>query len=115
MKLIFFQIFVIISFVAVSDTYMCQFPCTTDIKKTCSHYYTRINKNSFYEDKKWKIFKARENEDHLLLTRIGFPTEGDLPEYVFVEDVYIDTMYSGPNINISLAKFFKEGIIFSKL
>ena len=90
MKLIFFQIFVIISFVAVSDTYMCQFPCTTDIKKTCSHYYTRINKNSFYEDKKWKIFKARENEDHLLLTRIGFPTEGDLPEYVFVEHVYID-------------------------
>ena len=73
---------------------MCQFTCTTDINKTCSHYYTRINQSSFYEDKKWKTFKGRENEDHLLLTRIGFPTEGDLPEYVFVEHVYIDKFYN---------------------
>ena len=69
---------------------MCYFPCTKESKQTCSHYYTRINKNSFYEDKKQRVFEARENEDHLLLTRISFPTEGDLPEYVFVEHVYID-------------------------
>jgi len=90
MKYICLKIFMIISFVANSDTYMCHFPCTTDSNKTCSHYYTRIDKNSFYEDKKQKIFESKENEDHLLLTRIGFPTEGDLPEYVFVEHVYID-------------------------
>ena len=90
MKLIFFQIFMIISFVAVSDTYMCHFPCTTDSNQTCSHYYHRIDTKSFYEDQKQRVFEARENEDHLLLTRIGFPTEGDLPEYVFVENVYID-------------------------
>ena len=90
MKYICLKIFIIISFVANSDTYMCHFPCTTDSNKTCSHYYTRIDRNSFYEDKKQKIFESKENEDHLLLTRIGFPTEGDLPEYVFVENVYID-------------------------
>ena len=39
---------------------------------------------------KKRVFEARDNEDHLLLTRIGFTTEGDLPEYVFVENVYID-------------------------
>ncbi len=55
-----------------------------------NHFYTRINKNSFYEDKNWNVFESKENEDHLLLTRIGFPTEEDLPEYVFVQHVYID-------------------------
>lgn len=74
----------------ISDTYMCHFPCTTDSNQTCSHYYTRINKNSFYEDQKQKVFEARENEDHLLLTRIGFPSKGDLPEFVFVNHVYIN-------------------------
>ena len=38
---------------------------------------------------KQRVFESRENEDHLLLTRIGFPRR-DLPEYVFVEHVYID-------------------------
>jgi len=70
--------------IAFSDTYMCHFQCTTDSNKTCSHYYTRINKNSFYEDKKWNIFEAKENKEHLLLARIGFPTEEDLPEFVFL-------------------------------
>ena len=69
---------------------MCYFPCPKFQNQTCSHFYTRINKNRFYEDKKWNLFDAKENEDHLLLTRIGFPTEEDLPEYVFVEHVYID-------------------------
>ena len=83
-------IFIIFNSVAVSDTYKCHFPCTTDSNQTCSHYYHRIDTKSFYEDQKQRVFEARENEDHLLLTRIGFPTEGDLPEYVFVENVYID-------------------------
>ena len=69
---------------------MCYFPCPSSEREVCSHFYTRTNENSFYEDKKWNVFEARENEDHLLLTRIGFPTEEDLPEYVFVEHVYID-------------------------
>ena len=59
---------------------MCYFPCPTSDEQTCSHFYTRIN------FKKWNV---KENEDHLL-TRIGFPTEEDLPEYVFVQHVYID-------------------------
>ena len=83
-------IFIIFNSVAVSDTYMCHFPCTTDSNQTCSHYYHRIDTKSFYEDQKQRVFEARETEDHLLLTRIGFPTEEDLPEYVFVENVYID-------------------------
>ena len=90
MKYLIFSFFIIFNSVAISDTYKCYFSCTTDSNKTCSHYYTRIDRNSFYEDKKQKIFESKENEDHLLLTRIGFPTEGDLPEYVFVENVYID-------------------------
>ena len=90
MKYLIFNFFIILNSVAISDTYMCYFPCTKKSKQTCSHYYTRISKNSFYEDKKQRVFEARENEDHLLLTRIGFPTEEDLPEYVFVENVYID-------------------------
>ena len=90
MKHLLTTFFIIFNSVVLSDTYMCHFPCTTKSNITCSHYYTRINKNSFYEDKKQKIFESKENEDHLLLTRIGFPTERDLPEYVFVENVYID-------------------------
>ena len=82
--------FIIFNSVAFSDIHTCYFPCQTSDKHTCSHYYTRIDKNSFYEDKKWSVFEARENEDHLLLIRIGFPTEEDLPEFVFVEHVYID-------------------------
>lgn len=83
-------IFIIFNSVAVSDTYMCHFPCTTDSNQTCSHYYHRIDTKSFYEDQKQRVFESRENKDHLLLTRIGFPTEEDLPEYFFVEHVYID-------------------------
>ena len=90
MKYSMIVIFIIFNSVAVSDTYMCHFPCTTDSNQTCSHYYHRIDTKSFYEDQKQRVFEARENEDHLLLTRIGFPTEVDLPEYVFVENVYID-------------------------
>ena len=90
MKYSIIVIFIIFNSVAVSDTYMCHFPCTTDSNQTCSHYYHRIDTKSFYEDQKQRVFEARENEDHLLLIRIGFPTEGDLPEYVFVENVYIN-------------------------
>ena len=90
MKFIVIILSTFITTSVISDTYMCHFPCTTDTTQTCSHYYTRINKHSFYEDQKQRVFESRENIDHLLLTRIGFPTEGDLPEYVFVEHVYID-------------------------
>ena len=38
------------------------------------------------------MFVSRENEDHLLLTRIGFPTEEDLPGCVLAEHVYIDKL-----------------------
>ena len=90
MKYLIVITLIIFNSVAFSDTYMCYFPCITDSNQTCSHYYHRIDKNFFYEDQKQRVFEARENDDHLLLTRIGFPTEGDLPEYVFVEHVYID-------------------------
>ena len=90
MKFLIIILFTFITISAISDTYMCHFPCKTDNNQTCSHYYHRIDSKSFYEDQKQRVFEARENEDHLLLTRIGFPTEGDLPEYVFVENVYID-------------------------
>ena len=90
MRVLVIGISIIFSNVAFSDTYMCYFTCPTSKEQNCSHFYTRINENSFYEDKKWNVFEARENEDHLLLTRIGFPTKEDLPEYVFVEHVYID-------------------------
>ena len=41
---------------------MCDFPCTKESKQTCSHYYTRINKNSFYfaQFKISKLFKYNE-------------------------------------------------------
>ena len=90
MRVLVICISIIFSNTAFSDTYMCYFTCPTSKEQNCSHFYTRINENSFYEDQKQRVFEARENEDHLLLTRIGFPTEGDLPEYVFVENVYID-------------------------
>ena len=90
MRVLVIGISIIFSNTAFSDTYMCYFTCPTSEEQNCSHFYTRINENSFYEDKKWNVFESRENEDHLLLTRIGFPTEEDLPEYVFVEHVYID-------------------------
>ena len=73
-----------------SETYMCSFQCTNSKDKICSLYYTRFDKNSFYEEKKWKVFNIRENKDYLLLTRIGFPTDGSLPEYIFVENVLIE-------------------------
>ena len=73
-----------------AETYMCKFKCIYDKDKICSLYYVRINKISFYEDKKNNIFNAIENNDYLLLTRIGFPTDGSLPEYIFVENVLID-------------------------
>tara|TARA_E500000178_G_C16669311_1_gene594314 strand:- start:37 stop:336 length:300 start_codon:yes stop_codon:yes gene_type:complete len=69
---------------------MCKFKCIYDKDKICSLYYVKINKISFYEDKKNNIFNAIENNDYLLLTRIGFPTDGSLPEYIFVENVLID-------------------------
>lgn len=90
MRALLIGISIIFSNTAFADTYMCYFPCPNSEEETCSHFYTRINKNSFFENKKSNVFISRENEDHLLLTRIGFPTEEDLPEYVFVEHVYID-------------------------
>ena len=92
MRVLVTGISIIFSNAAFSDTYMCYFTCPTSEEQNCSHFYTRINENSFYEDKKWNVFESRENEDHLLLTRIGFPTEEDLPEYVFVQHVYIDKL-----------------------
>ena len=38
------------------------------------------------------MFESRANEDHLLLTRIGFPTEEDLTGCIFAEYVYIDKL-----------------------
>ena len=91
MKFLIIILSIFITTSAISDTYMCNFPCDTDKNQTCSHYYHRIDTKSFYEDQKQRVFEARENEDHLLLTRIGFPTEeGNLPEYVFIEHVYIN-------------------------
>ena len=91
MKFLIIILSIFITTSAISDTYMCYFPCDTDKNQTCSHYYHRIDTKSFYEDQKQRVFEARENEDHLLLTRIGFPTEeGNLPEYVFIEHVYIN-------------------------
>ncbi|MDB2583557.1 hypothetical protein N9Y50_02880 [Alphaproteobacteria bacterium] len=91
MKFLIIILSIFITTSAISDTYMCHFSCDTDKNQTCSHYYHRIDTKSFYEDQKQRVFEARENEDHLLLTRIGFPTEeGNLPEYVFIEHVYIN-------------------------
>ena len=91
MKFLIIILSIFITTSAISDTYMCNFPCDTDKNQTCSHYYHRIDTKSFYEDQKQRVFEARENKDHLLLTRIGFPTEeGNLPEYVFIEHVYIN-------------------------
>ena len=52
MKFLIIVIFIFFYSIAFSDTYMCYFPCPTSDKENCSHYYTRIDKNSFYEDKK---------------------------------------------------------------
>ena len=58
MKFLIIVIFIFFYSIAFSDTYMCYFPCPTSDKENCSQYYTRIDKNSFYEDKKWNVFEA---------------------------------------------------------
>ena len=73
-----------------AETYKCSFPCFADAKQTCSHYYDRKDPGQFVEDNRWNIYKAQENDDDLLLTRIFFPSENDIPEEIYVDVVHIE-------------------------
>ena len=71
-------------------SYKCYFPCKYDNENECSLYYHRKSQTTFYEEKKWRVYNAQENEDHLLLIRNGFPQKEDLPEALYVDIVHID-------------------------
>ena len=92
MKSFFLSILIynIISFQSLAETYQCYFPCKYEKEKECSLYYHRKSQNTFYEEKKWRVYNAQENEDHLLLIRNGFPQKESLPEVLYVEIVHID-------------------------
>ena len=92
MKSLFLSILIynIISFQSLAETYQCYFPCKYDKENECSLYYHRKSQNTFYEEKKWRVYNAQENEDHLLLIRNGFPQKESLPEVLYVEIVHID-------------------------
>ena len=92
MKSLFLSILIynVISFQSLAETYQCYFPCKYDKKNECSLYYHRKSQNTFYEEKKWRVYNAQENEDHLLLIRNGFPERESLPEVLYVEIVHID-------------------------
>ena len=75
---------------ASAEAYHCYFPCKYEKGDECSLFYHRNSETTFYEEKRWRIYDAQENEDHLLLIRNGFPTKDDLPEGLFVEIVHID-------------------------
>ena len=57
-----------------------------DNENECSLYYHRKSQTTFYEEKKWRVYNAQENEDHLLLIRNGFPQKEDLYKDVYKED-----------------------------
>ena len=92
MKSLFLSVLIynIISFQSLAETYQCYFPCKYDKENECSLYYHRKSQNTFYEEKKWRVYNAQENEDHLLLIRNGFPQKESLPEVLYVEIVHID-------------------------
>ena len=92
MKSLFLSLLIynIISFRSLAETYQCYFPCKYDKENECSLYYHRKSQNTFYEEKKWRVYNAQENEDHLLLIRNGFPQKESLPEVLYVEIVHID-------------------------
>jgi len=92
MKSLFLSILIynIICFQSLAETYKCYFPCKYDKENECSLYYHRKSQNTFYEEKKWRVYNAQENEDHLLLIRNGFPQKESLPEVLYVEIVHID-------------------------
>ena len=92
MKSLFLSILInnIISFQSLAETYKCYFPCKYDKENECSLYYHRKSQNTFYEEKKWRVYNAQENEDHLLLIRNGFPQKEDLPEALYIDIVHID-------------------------
>ena len=83
-------IYLSICFSSFAESYHCWFPCKHDKHNECSLFYHRKSSNTFYEEKKWRVYDAQENEDHLLLIRNGFPQKQDLPEVLFVEIVHID-------------------------
>tara|TARA_B100001939_G_C16760666_1_gene538179 strand:+ start:66 stop:449 length:384 start_codon:yes stop_codon:yes gene_type:complete len=92
LSLILITIFIFPSFVkkASGESYHCWFPCKHNKDNECSLFYHRKSSNTFYEEKKWRVYDAQENEDHLLLIRNGFPQKESLPEVLFVEIVHID-------------------------
>ena len=79
-----------ICFSSFAESYHCWFPCKHNKDNECSLFYHRKSSNTFYEEKKWRVYDAQENEDHLLLIRNGFPKKEGLPEVLFVEIVHID-------------------------
>ena len=94
MKLIHLLLIIIFSSTFIEkvagESYHCWFPCKHNKDNECSLFYHRKSSNTFYEEKKWRIYNAQENEDHLLLIRNGFPKKEGLPEVLFVEIVHID-------------------------
>ena len=66
-------------------TRLSDLPCPKSNKQTYSNYFTRIKK-IFCEDKKYIIFEAREDQNHLLLSRIKYPkTKDNLPKYFILK------------------------------
>ena len=83
-------IYLSICFSSFAESYHCWFPCKHNKDNECSLFYHRKSSNTFYEEKKWRVYDAQENVDHLLLIRNGFPQKEGLPEVLFVEIVHID-------------------------
>ena len=92
MKSLFLSILIynIVCFQTLAESYHCYFPCKHEKENECSLYYHRKSHATFYEEKKWRVYNAQENEDHLLLIRNGFPQKESLPEVLYVEIVHID-------------------------
>ena len=89
-KIIFIIAFIVLNNSAWAESYHCYFPCNHEKGSECSLFYHRKSETTFYEEKRWRIYAAQENEDHLLLIRNGFPQKDDLPEGLYIEIVYID-------------------------
>ena len=92
MKSLFLSILIynIVCFQTLAESYHCYFPCKHEKENECSLYYHRKSHATFYEEKKWRVYNAQENEDHLLLIRNGFPQKDGLPEVLYIEIVHID-------------------------
>ena len=84
MKLIHLLLIIIFSSTFIEkvagESYHCWFPCKHNKDNECSLFYHRKSSNTFYEEKKWRVYDAQENVDHLLLIRNGFPPKDDLPK-----------------------------------